>query len=106
MAQTLFPLDSIMSSRVVIVTGGADGFGAAIADRFSKEKFQVILLDLNREKGECKSLQDPQLYYVYGDVTTRETWEHVLEVAIARYGRIDVVVNNAGAFHDQQEYSL
>lgn len=95
-----------MSYRVVIVTGGAGGFDATIADRFSKEEPQVILLDLNREKGECKSLQDPRLYHFYGNVTMRGRWEHVLDVAIARYGRIDVIVNNMGAFHGQQESLL
>ena len=41
-----------MQPKVIIVTGGADGFGAAIADRFSQEGFQVVILDLNEEKGE------------------------------------------------------
>lgn len=91
-----------MASRVVIVTGGADGFGAAIADRFSSEGCTVILLDLNREKGEAKANRDTNLQFQYGDVTRRETWETALAVARERYGRVDVVINNAGITGNQE----
>lgn len=85
-----------MAARVVIVTGGADGFGAAIADRFLHEGCSVILLDLNREKGEAKAGCDPNVHFLYGDVAYRETWEKALVVAREKYGRVDVVINNAG----------
>lgn len=85
-----------MTARVVIVTGGADGFGAAIADRFLHEGCTVVLLDLNREKGEAKAGCDSNVHFLYGDVAHRETWEKALVVAREKYGRIDVVINNAG----------
>ncbi|KAJ5824764.1 Short-chain dehydrogenase/reductase SDR [Penicillium robsamsonii] len=86
--------------RVVIVTGGADGFGAAIADRFSREGCKVIILDLNQEKGESKQRADSNITFLPGDVTRPETWEKALDLAQTTYGRIDVVVNNAGITHD------
>lgn len=76
--------------------GGADGFGAAIVDRFSKEGCKVIFLDVNRVKGEAKAKSDQNLHFIFGDVALRETWEQALSVAQTEYGRIDVVVNNAG----------
>ncbi|EXJ69754.1 uncharacterized protein A1O5_06825 [Cladophialophora psammophila CBS 110553] len=83
-------------SRVVIVTGGADGFGAAIVDRFSKEGCKVIFIDLNRDKGEKKVEKNAGLHFICGDVTCRETWEEALRCGRESFGRVDIVVNNAG----------
>lgn len=85
-----------MQQRVAIITGGADGFGAAIADRFSNEDCRVIILDLNKQKGEEKAANDPNVHFLLGDVTRQDTWEQALAVARERFGRLDVVVNNAG----------
>jgi NAD(P)-dependent dehydrogenase (short-subunit alcohol dehydrogenase family) len=85
-----------MAAKVAIVTGGADGFGAAIADRFSQEDYRVIIVDLNKEKGETKASKDPNLLFLLGDVTRQETWERTLTLARESFGRLDAVVNNAG----------
>lgn len=90
-----------MQPRVAIVTGGADGFGAAIADRFSSEGCRVIILDLNKQKGEKKAASDPNLHFLLGDVTRQDTWDEALAVARERFGRLDVVVNNAGVTGSQ-----
>ncbi|KAF9890139.1 hypothetical protein FE257_006300 [Aspergillus nanangensis] len=82
--------------RVAIVTGGADGFGAAICDRFSQEGWKVLILDLNQQKGEEKTRQDGNLRYMFGDVASRATWEQALQSVQAEFGRVDLVVNNAG----------
>ncbi|KAH8817069.1 hypothetical protein F5884DRAFT_896764 [Xylogone sp. PMI_703] len=100
-AKANFP--SRMSSsgpRVAIVTGGADGFGAAIADRFSKEGCRTIIIDIDKIKAEAKAKADPNIHFMFGDVTLRETWEEALSIAQTQYGRIDVVVNNAGITYD------
>lgn len=90
-----------MQQRVAIITGGADGFGAAIADRFSNEGCRVIILDLNKQKGEEKAANDPNVHFLLGDVTRQDTWERALAVARERFGRLDVVVNNAGITRSQ-----
>ncbi|KGO50718.1 Short-chain dehydrogenase/reductase SDR [Penicillium expansum] len=86
--------------RVVIVTGGADGFGAAIVDRFSREGCKVILIDLDQAKGESKQRADSNISFLPGDVTRPETWQNALDLAQTTYGRVDVVVNNAGITHN------
>ncbi|KAL4863431.1 hypothetical protein BDV12DRAFT_189694 [Aspergillus spectabilis] len=85
-----------MSGKVILVTGGADGFGAAIADRFSQEGCQVIIIDLDKAKGGAKASSDANLLFLLGDVTRQDTWEQALAVAREKFGRLDVVVNNAG----------
>lgn len=91
---------------VALVTGGADGFGAAIADRFSREDWKVLILDLNKQKGEEKARSDPNVHYMYGDVTARSTWEEALATVVSEYGRIDVVVNNAGNIAKRKPHSV
>lgn len=85
-----------MQTKAAIVTGGADGFGAAIVDRFRQEDYQVIIIDVNKQKGEQKACNDPKLHFLPGDVTRPDTWEEALALARSKFGRLDVVVNNAG----------
>lgn len=65
-------------------------------DRFSHEGCKVIIIDLDRAKGEKKQRADSNLHFLPGDVTRPETWESALALAQTTYGRVDVVVNNAG----------
>ncbi|CAI7600039.1 unnamed protein product [Penicillium pancosmium] len=85
-----------MQAKVAVVTGGADGFGATITDRFHQEGYQVIIIDINKEKGEQKASGGPNIHFLFGDVTQQDTWEQALALARDRFGRLDIVVNNAG----------
>ncbi|CAI7584550.1 unnamed protein product [Penicillium manginii] len=85
-----------MQAKVAVVTGGADGFGATITDRFHDEGYQVIIIDINRAKGEQKASGGPNLHFLFGDVTQQETWDQALALSRDKFGRLDVVVNNAG----------
>ncbi|OBT78910.1 hypothetical protein VF21_02756 [Pseudogymnoascus sp. 05NY08] len=89
-----------LETRVVIVTGGANGFGAAIVDRFSKEGCKVIFIDINKIDGEARAAADPNLRFLFGDITLRDTWEAALALAQKENGRINVVINNAGITHE------
>jgi NAD(P)-dependent dehydrogenase (short-subunit alcohol dehydrogenase family) len=55
---------------------------------------------LNEAKGIAKAESNPEtLTFLLGDVVKRETWEQALSTAQEKYGRVDVVVNNAGITH-------
>lgn len=79
-----------------LFTGGGDGFGSAIVDRFHQESWKVIFIDIDATKGKAKTGDNPGLVFVEGDVSKRETWEGVLSLAVTQFGRLDVVINNAG----------
>lgn len=95
-----------MQAKVAVVTGGADGFGATITDRFHQESYQVIIIDINKEKGEQKASGSPNIHFLFGDVTQQDTWEQALALARDRFGRLDIVVNNAGITGAQSVCSL
>ncbi|KAI9933154.1 hypothetical protein ASPWEDRAFT_61119 [Aspergillus wentii DTO 134E9] len=86
-----------LQGKVAIVTGGGSGFGAAIARRFGQEGAKVILTDINAEGGEVVASQNPaNLVFQKMDVTKAEDWKGVVDLAFAKFGRLDVLVNNAG----------
>ena len=85
-------LPNASASRVVIVTGGARGFGAAIVQRFEREGCKVIVLDL--DAGDVA--KEDNVHFQKADVSKRASWEEALAFAETTYGRLDVVVNNAG----------
>lgn len=86
-----------LSGRVCIVTGGAQGIGAACAQRFASEQAHVIVSDVNDEEGEkCASRLDAT--YVHCDVGDKRQVEALVAGVMQKFGRIDVLVNNAGIF--------
>ncbi|KAJ5104423.1 hypothetical protein NUU61_001770 [Penicillium alfredii] len=88
---------SRLQGKVAIVTGGGSGFGAAIARRFGEEGGKVIITDINVEGGEKVAAQNPgNLVFQRMDVTQPDDWNAILELAFSKFGRLDVLVNNAG----------
>ncbi|MDR2335312.1 MAG: SDR family oxidoreductase [Burkholderiaceae bacterium] len=86
-----------LSGRVCIVTGGAQGIGAACAQRFASEQAHVIVSDVNDEEGEkCASRLGAT--YVHCDVGDKRQVEALVAGVMQKFGRIDVLVNNAGIF--------
>jgi len=77
--------------KVVLVTGGARGQGAAEAERFAAEGATVIAGDVH-EKADVPE----GIHYVQLDVTSRAQWQSVVDQIVADHGRLDVLVNNAG----------
>ena len=84
-----------LDGRVAVVTGGASGFGKAIATTFRKEGANVIITDLSEDTGNAAA-NDIGATFLRADVTKREDWEKVLQTALDKHGKLDVVVNNAG----------
>ncbi|KAJ5562755.1 hypothetical protein N7461_001516 [Penicillium sp. DV-2018c] len=88
---------SRLQGKVAIVTGGGSGFGAAIAKRFGEEGAKVIVTDINVEGGEKVAAQNPtNLIFKRQDVTNEGDWKEILDLAFSKFGRLDVLVNNAG----------
>jgi 3alpha(or 20beta)-hydroxysteroid dehydrogenase len=77
--------------KVVLVTGGARGQGAAEAERFAAEGATVIAGDVH-EKADVPE----GIHYVQLDVTSRAQWQSVVDQIVADHGRLNVLVNNAG----------
>jgi len=86
--------------RVVIVTGAASGFGEATALGFARRGAQVVVVDLDEPRGaatvEALQAVGPGAELVVGDVSTSETARRAVATALEAYGRLDVLVNNAG----------
>ena len=87
-----------LQGKVAIVTGAASGIGEAIARRFADDGAQVIAADVQDERGQAlvASLGDA-VSYRHCDVSREPDVRDLIAQAADRYGRVDVLVNNAGS---------
>lgn len=86
-----------LAGKVAIITGAAQGMGEAHARTFVREGARVVLTDLNEDGG--RALADElgkSAVFVKQDVASAEDWATVVAAAEERFGRISVLVNNAG----------
>ncbi|MEY4311792.1 MAG: hypothetical protein RLZZ571_562 [Actinomycetota bacterium] len=86
--------------KVIVVTGSGGGIGTAIAQRFARESGQVVVTDSNVEGAEAttKSIVDEGLKAVtmIADISNRDACYKLIEDTVAKFGKIDVLINNAG----------
>lgn len=92
-----------LKDKVTLITGGAAGIGKATAERFLEEGAEVIICDVDQSAGEkvVEELGGKLSFYAV-DVTDRIAVQNWAEEIIAKFGRIDVLVNNAGVLRDNQ----
>jgi len=85
-----------LTGKVAIITGGARGQGEAEARLFASHGAQVVVTDVLAEQGQAvaESLGD-QAIFVQHDVSSEEGWANVIEQTLHRFGRVDVLINNA-----------
>ena len=84
------------NKKTVIVTGASQGIGAAVVQAFLDRGYNVVATSRSASKAGFK--QSPNLALVDGDIGQAATAEKVAQTAVAKFGSIDHVVNNAGIF--------
>ncbi|MDT7542749.1 MAG: meso-butanediol dehydrogenase / (S,S)-butanediol dehydrogenase / diacetyl reductase [Acidobacteriota bacterium] len=89
------------TDKVSIITGAASGIGLATAKRLGSEGARVVIADMNEEKAraaadEVRAAGAPDVWASACDVSKEEQVAATVAGAISRFGRLDVVVNNAG----------
>ena len=89
-----------LEGKVAIITGGARGTGEATARRFVREGAAVVLADILDPAGRKVAADlGERALYAHLDVTDEAQWQSCLDQALARFGKVDVLVNNAAVLH-------
>jgi 3-oxoacyl-[acyl-carrier protein] reductase len=94
------------NDKVAVVTGGANGIGRSVAEQFAKEGARVAIWDLADEVGEKLASEinrrNEGALYRHVDVTQTEEVDAAVEELIGEWGKIDILINNAGILRDSQ----
>ena len=89
-----------LEGKVAIVTGAASGMGAATARRFGREGAKVVVADMLENEGRAVAQEivraNGAAEFMRLDVADEANWNAVVDATIAKYGKLDVLVNNAG----------
>ena len=89
-----------LNDKVVLITGGARGIGAAAVRAFISEKCNVVFVDHDSESGtKLAKTSGTKGRFIEAELNTPESCKQAVEKTISFFGRIDVLVNNAG-FND------
>ena len=90
-----------LKDMVVIVTGGSSGIGKAMSILFGEQGAKVIIAGLDSEKGDAIAKKIEGARFVKTDISNEKDVEELMKVVIEKYGKIDVLVNNAGLGSDK-----
>lgn len=89
-----------LQDKVVIITGGVSGIGAASATLFAKEGAKLVLVDMDEEKGaefEAELIaQHAEAIFIKADVTNEGEVKNIIETTLSKFGKLDILFNNAG----------
>lgn len=84
-----------IDGKRTIVTGGASGIGRAIVERFCNEGARVLITDINDKSGIDAAAASGAVFFKQ-DVADEKSWPALMDEARARFGGLDVLINNAG----------
>jgi 3-oxoacyl-[acyl-carrier protein] reductase len=91
-----------LGGKVCLITGGAQGIGEACARLFLEEGARVVLVDIHKEKGESLQshlqAQGHEVLFVNSDIGNKVEVDSLISHVLESYGRIDVLISNAGIF--------
>lgn len=93
-----------LQDKVAVITGGANGIGSVAAELFAKHGAQVAIVDFDEHAGEARAKElklsglDVEFFKV--DVSDVESVKGMTDSVLARFGRVDILINNAGITKD------
>lgn len=94
-----------LKGKPAIVTGSAAGIGAAIAEQFAAEGARVVIADRNVERATATAerlrASGADVFALGVDVSSSESVQHMVRECVARFGGLEILVNNAGIVHPQ-----
>ena len=86
-----------LDGKVALITGGASGMGRVASELFASEGAKVVLTDVNDDAGEeAAAAAGNGAAYVHADVSKEEDAKRMIDTAVDRFGKLDVLYNNAG----------
>jgi 3-oxoacyl-[acyl-carrier protein] reductase len=94
-----------LAGKVAIVTGGGSGFGEGIAKRFAEEGAKIVVNDIDDAGGQRVTAEIEKAHgqgsaiYVRGDVARNDEVKALVDAGVARFAKLDIMVNNAGISH-------
>ena len=84
-----------LENKIAIVTGASSGIGLATVKKFQEEGAKVVMADINEVEG-AKIAQEMGLDFIKTDVSKSEDIQNLVNSTVAKYGHLDIMVNNAG----------
>ncbi|OMO68445.1 Short-chain dehydrogenase/reductase SDR [Corchorus olitorius] len=87
-----------LEGKVALITGGASGIGECTAKVFAHHGAKIVIADIQDELGNsvCEAIGPSNCSYVHGDVTNEDHLKNAVDKAVATYGKLDIMFNNAG----------
>lgn len=101
-----------IDGKVCLITGAANGLGAATARLLASEGGRMVLTDIDRSRGEVLAAELQQAgaeaIFLSHNVTLEDEWHSVFDALLSQFGRLDVLVNNAGGgtYNDLETLTL
>jgi NAD(P)-dependent dehydrogenase (short-subunit alcohol dehydrogenase family) len=90
-----------LKDKAIVVTGGAQGLGRACAERFIADGAGVLITDIN-EKSLMATANEIGASHLTADISKRNEFEMVVQACVDQFGKIDVILNNAGIAKNQE----